>query len=390
MLQHNDLLSVPVMLKHNLRENGVFRRPCPRIFLMAKALHAIDFLAAPAKNPPKPVCVAFGDEAFLRGHVLSRIRDAVLTGDDADFSLSVFEGPKANLAEVLDCLDTLAMFGGGRRLVIVEDADKFVTRYRAELEDCVSQPAAGGILVLSLKSWPANTRLCKAVAADGLTIACSAPTPARLARWLVSWSKQAHGIELQNSAAEQLIEMVGPELGLLDQEISRLALTTEPGGTITAATVKKTVGSWRAKTTWDMLDAALEGKARDAMVQLDRILLAGENPIAVLAQISATLRRFAAATRLVLQAEQAGRRVALRATLEEAGFKPFVIQKSERQLRQLGRQRGQQLYGWLLEADLDLKGNSLVQPRLILERLILRLATGGKKSSHSKAASGRR
>jgi DNA polymerase III subunit delta len=352
---------------------------------MAKALHAIDFLAAAAKYPPKAVCVAFGDEAFLKGHVLSRIRDAVLTGDDSDFSLSVFEGPKANLAEVLDRLATLVMFGDGQRLVIVEDADKFVTRYRGELEDYVSQPAAGGILVLALKSWPANTRLYKAVAASGLAIACSAPTPAKLARWLVSWSKQAHRVELQNSAAEQLIEMLGPELGLLDQEISRLALTTAAGGKITAATVKKTVGSWRAKTTWDMLDAALEGKARDAMLQLDRLLLAGENPIAVLAQISATLRRFAAATRLVLQAEQAGRRVGLRATLEQAGFKPFVLKKAEQQLRQLGRQRGQRLYGWILEADLDLKGNSSVQPRLILERLVLRLATGGKKLDRSKA-----
>ena len=353
---------------------------------MAKAHHAIDFLAAPAKYPPKPVCVVFGDEAFLRGHVLARIRDAVLTGDDGDFALSVFEGDKANLAEVLDCLATLAMFGGGLRLVIVEDADRFVTQYRAELEDYVASPAAGGILVLTVKSWPANTRLYKAVASSGLAIACSAPKPARLARWLVSWSKQAQGIELRHSAAEQLIEMIGPELGLLDQEISRLALTTEPGGKITAAAVKKTVGSWRAKTTWDMLDSALEGKARDAMVQLDRLLLAGENPVAVLAQVSSTLRRFAAATRLVLQAEQGRRRVGLRATLEQAGFKPFVLKKAERQLRQLGRQRGQQLYGWLLEADLDLKGNSSVEPRLILERLILRLASGGKKSDRSKAA----
>jgi DNA polymerase-3 subunit delta len=353
---------------------------------MAKPLHAVDFLAAPAKYPPEPVCVAFGEDAFLSGHVLSRIRGAVLTGDDGDFSLSVFDGSKAELAEVLDCLATLAMFGGGKRLVIVEDADKFVTRYRAELEDYVALPAGGGILVLALKSWPASTRLYKAVAASGLAIACSAPTPARLAKWLGSWSKQAHGIELQSSAADQLIEMVGPELGILDQEIARLALTTEPGGRITAATVKKAVGSWRAKTTWEMLDAALEGKSRDAMVQLDRLLLAGENPIAVLAQISATLRRFAAATRLVLQAEQAGRRAGLRSILEEAGFKPFVLGKAEQQLRKLGRQRGRQLYGWLLETDLGLKGNSLVQPRLILERLILRLATGGKEPGRAKAA----
>ena len=84
--------------------------------------------------------------------------------------------------------------------------------------------------------------------------------------------------------------------------------------------------------------------------------------------------RFAAATRLVLQAEAARRRIALRDTLQQAGIKPFVLKKAERQLKLLGRRRGAQLYRWLLQADLDLKGESSMPPRLILERLIVRLA----------------
>jgi DNA polymerase-3 subunit delta len=94
----------------------------------------------------------------------------------------------------------------------------------------------------------------------------------------------------------------------------------------------------------------------------------------VLAQISASLRRLAAATRLVFQAEAAGHRAILSEALAQAGVRPFVIQKVERQLRRLGRARGSRLYRWLLEADLDLKGDSEMPPRLILERLILQLA----------------
>ena len=82
----------------------------------------------------------------------------------------------------------------------------------------------------------------------------------------------------------------------------------------------------------------------------------------------------ATATRLILQAEAAKRRLGLRDALEQAGVKPFVLQKSERQLRLLGRQRGGQLLGWLLQADLDLKGESTLPPRLVLERLIVRLS----------------
>ena len=86
------------------------------------------------------------------------------------------------------------------------------------------------------------------------------------------------------------------------------------------------------------------------------------------------VREFAAATRLVLQSEAAGRRANLREVLERAGVKPFVLQKAERQIRLLGRQRGSQLYRWLLQADLDLKGESTMPPRAILERLVVRLA----------------
>ncbi len=110
------------------------------------------------------------------------------------------------------------------------------------------------------------------------------------------------------------------------------------------------------------------------MRQVDRLLSSGEVPIGLLGMISASLRKLAAATRLILQAEAAGRKVAVGPALQKAGVKPFVMQRAERQLRRLGRQRGSQLYRWLLETDLDLKGGSQMPPRLVLERLIVRLA----------------
>jgi hypothetical protein len=78
----------------------------------------------------------------------------------------------------------------------------------------------------------------------------------------------------------------------------------------------------------------------------------------------------------VEQAERGKRRVELRSVLEQAGFKPFVIGKAERQLKQIGRARGKQLYRWLLEADLAMKGASSSPPRarLVLEQLIVRLS----------------
>jgi DNA polymerase-3 subunit delta len=206
-----------------------------------------------------------------------------------------------------------------------------------------------------------------------LAIDCSTPATARLCKWLVDWAKKFHQTNLSSAAADSLVEIIGPELGLLDQEIAKL--TQAAGGEkITPEMVTKYVGGWRAKTTWEMLDAALDGKVGEAIEQLDRLLASGEQPVGILGQISASLRRFAAATRLILLAETSGRRIALPQALERAGIKSFVLQKAERQLRRIGRVRGSKIYGWLLEADLDLKGDSAMPPRLILERLIVRLA----------------
>ncbi len=348
---------------------------------MAKALSAIDYLAAPDGHAPQPVNVVFGDEAFLKRHVLANLKRCALGTDDADFSLTVFDGTKAELADVLDELSTLAMFGGSSRLVLVEEADDFVSRYRPELEDYVAAPRPTGRLILETKSWPANTRIYKAVAAKGLSIDCSAPKPAQIPKWLAGWAKKTHGVQLESAASGLLVDLVGPELGLLDQEVGRLALSVGENRKISAQMVSQNVGSWRARTTWDMLDAALAGDLKAALTQLDRLLLAGENPIAIHGQIASTLRRFAAATRIVLATEAARSRVSVQAALEQAGVRSFVLKKAEGQLRHLGRERGRQLYQWLIETDLAMKGNSALPPRLVIESLLIRLAAPPGRAS---------
>jgi DNA polymerase III subunit delta len=370
-----------------------------------KTLHALEYLAQPEKHPPQAVCAVYGDEPFLRRQVILRLREAVLGGEEGDFSFTSVDGGTAVWRDVQEDLSTVAMFGGGRRLVLVEqgtpkrgassapqrgkpsDADPkdedtakaggdFVSRFRGELEDYIAKPSRTGVLVLELTTFPANTRLYKAIAADGLAIDCSTPAGPQLSKWLVDWAKQFHRANLLTEAADALVETVGPELGLLDQEIAKLALVAG-NERITAETAKNYVGGWRVQTVWVMLDLALDGKVGEAMKQLDRLLASGEQPVGILAQISSSLRRFAAATRLVLLAEAAGKRIALPEALDRAGknrLPPFVRQKAEKQLKRIGRHRGAKIYEWLLEADLDLKGESAMPPRLILERLIVRLA----------------
>jgi DNA polymerase III subunit delta len=355
---------------------------------MAKPVDALEFLAHSDKHPASGVCVLFGDDPFLKRLVLAELKDQVLSGGDAEFSATVFTGPTATMRDVSDALATRALFGGGRHLVIIEDADEFVSENRPALEAYVARSRSGAVLVLDVKQWVSTTRLYKAVAEAGLPIECKFPAPARAQKWLIQWSKKRHGATLDSDAAELLLDTVEPELGLVDQELAKLAALAGQGGTITTDLVHDAVGGWRAKTAWDMLDAALAGDAPTAMQQLDRLLLGGEVPIALMGQIGASLRRLAAATRLIEQADVSKRPISLRRALEEAGIKPYFLGKAEEQLRRLGRRRASCLYRWLLEADLALKGTSSspARSRLVLEALILRLSAPGAQELESRKA----
>ena len=58
-----------------------------------------------------------------------------------------------------------------------------------------------------------------------------------------------------------------------------------------------------------------------------------------------------------------------------AGVPPFAAKGAEAQLRHLTRKRALKLYDWLLELNLDLRGNSPLGETALLERFLLRLAT---------------
>jgi DNA polymerase-3 subunit delta len=343
---------------------------------------AIDFLSNPEKHPAANVCAVFGDDAFLKAEVLTALRCQVLSGEEAEFGLTTFTGRETQLRDVRDALASQSLFGEGQRLVIMEDADSFVTEYRAELEDFVAAPRYG-VLVLDVKTWPSNTRLAKAVAASGLAIQCDSPNERQIKSWLIQRAKAEYQVRLEAAAADALVELVPPELGILVQEVAKLALLVGETKVIDVKLVRDNVGGWRTRATWDMVDAVADGRAADALAQLDRLIASGEKSHGLLPQMASSLRRFATATALIEAAEADGRRLPPREALAQAGVLPFKLTDAERQLRQIGRRRARQLTQWLLAADLAMKSHSSAddRARTELERLIVQLSASAARVS---------
>jgi DNA polymerase-3 subunit delta len=175
---------------------------------MPDSIHAFDFLSRKQAPAVSPVCVLFGDEPLLKLESLDRIRVAVLSGEDGDLSIAKFEGKQTEARAVFDELATISMFGGGRRMVVVEEADNFVTKHRPRLEDYCDKPRSGSVLVLEVSSWPAKTKLFKKLAQSGLQINCNLPKTKwgdeadeeKVLEWLHDRATAKHGAKLGNGA----------------------------------------------------------------------------------------------------------------------------------------------------------------------------------------------
>jgi DNA polymerase-3 subunit delta len=349
---------------------------------MSGLIQAFDVLEG-KPDPHTRLIVLVGDEPFLKRLVLARLKSKPL----ADDSLTELAETAVQWRDVIDELSARSLFSAGDRVILIRNADDFVSNYRGQLENFCEDSSVTGRLILELNKLPSNTRLYAAAVKCGTVIECRLPQSAsgkstdmgRVRKWLRDWAKRTHRVTIDSRGIEAILGLVGTELGLIDQELAKLALFVEANQTVPLALIERVVDGWRQKSTWDMLEAAASGKTHEAMSQLDRLLQSGEHPTMLFGSISWFLRRFAAATRVVQRQERAGKRVDLSAAALEGGFRQWpegALDVAIGQLKQLGRDRAGRMYGWLLETDLALKGShsSPDRARLAIEKLILQMA----------------
>jgi DNA polymerase-3 subunit delta len=329
-------------------------------------MDSLTFLEQVAKLPVQPVYVLHGNEEFLKLQVLTALRRHVLESEENAFGFSSYTGASVTFAAVRDELETLP-FVGPRRLVLLDEADKFVSESRAQLEKYLAEPSRTGVLVLKVKLWQSTTKLAKLLDRTG-HIVCDALKDKDLPDWCSQWAAAHYQKKLPFAAARLLVDLVCPEMGLLDQELAKLAIYVGSAKQIDKVDVDTLVGHSRAEDIWQIFTAIGNGDVGAALTILDRLFEQGAEAIGTLGAFSKELRRLVQIARLNEQG------VPLSVALEQLRIPFFAKQSTELRLKHLGRRRLNQIYAWLVEADLGLKGSSQLPPRTLLERLVVRLA----------------
>ena len=289
---------------------------------------------------------------------------------DRDHALVVEEiggapGDELNVGAIVDACLT-PPFLVDRRVVVVRDAGRLLTADVPRLVEVVQNPLPTTVLILVGGGGTVPAPLVKAVGAAGEVVDVTTGKAGDRKKWLHDHLRRAP-VKLEAGASELLAEHVGEDLGRVEGLLGALSAAYGEGARISADDLAPYLGEAGNVPRYELTDAIDRGEPGVALAVLHRMLEAGG---LVPVQILATLHGHFA-NMLALDGDDVGGERDAAAVL---GTAPFVAKKALEQSRRLGSARIAQAINLIAAADLDVRGLSGLDPGLVVEILVARLA----------------
>ncbi len=202
--------------------------------------------------------VIYGPEDMLKRESLDQLR-AEIDAAHGPTDIFTFDGKAAALADVLDELRSFSLLQQ-HKLVIVDDADVFVSAHREALVRYAQNPVESATLVLRSTKWNRGN-LDKMIEKVGRLIKCEPLSPADARAWLQRRAQTPHAVKIEPQAAQLLADRLGSNLMQLDTELAKLAVLAGPGTAISAVMVEQVVGRSSDEEAWAVQEAILEAMA---------------------------------------------------------------------------------------------------------------------------------
>jgi DNA polymerase III subunit delta len=297
-------------------------------------------------------------ETFLAEEGIDRIRAEAGTDPLSEASF----GSDAAPAEILGALETPSLLGG-RRLVVVRDANDLGKEAVEGLLRYLESPSPSAVLVLVAAG---RTKLEAAVKGAGSVIALEAPKGRRLVGWIRERGRE-HRLRVDDRAGWALVDSVGTELRDLDAALEQLSTALGDGANVGAAEVRAAFPRLADERVYAFQDAVGERRLPVAMTALRRLLEQGDEPLMVFGALSSQIRRMLRARRFA--------DVSAKAVGDALGLPSWRAERLQRQCRAYREDELVSALSVLALTDVEMKGGDL-PPEAALERAVVQIVTG--------------
>jgi len=234
------------------------------------------------KGLPSQSYLLNSSDRFLHAEAVSLIKGLVPPGE-LDFNFQSFDilasgQEKTAFDQILDVLNTVPFFGG-RKYVVIENSQKIAKKDLKKLETYLQSPSGSSVLVLlyegSLKKdAKEGFRGVKQISLD----IREGDMPA----WIVEKAR-LKGLNLSGDAAQYLLAVIGPDLGMLSTEIEKLTLVGKPE--IEKGDIAEIIEGKRIFNAFDLINA-IRDRDKEKVFRIYSILRETEEPYGLLGALN--------------------------------------------------------------------------------------------------------
>ena len=304
---------------------------------------------------------------------LRRLRDRV--GEAATEILTAHE---AGGDDVVAACNALGLFTVERRLVVVEDVQRWKAADVKALEAYLKGPAPTTVLTLVGEDVKGDSALAKAVAKAGEVLVYDLPKRGRkadLPRWVEAQLKE-RGVLIDPDAARSLVDLVGDDVHELASEVEKVA-TWANGERIGEREVLSLVPARAEAPPFDLTDSWGRRDVAATLAASERIVeRSGDATRDVLLRVTGLLTAHVGRVRDCRRLDAEG--VPPAAAADRMKRNRYYIQKLYEQAGNFSEEELDEAIVRLAQLDLALKGGSKLPGELEFTRALIDVTRGAE------------
>jgi DNA polymerase-3 subunit delta len=239
----------------------------------------------------------FGDDRFRKEEAGRALVDWHLDPATRDFNFDQLRGAEVAVETLASVLATPPMMAEWRVVYLREvEALASSPRARDALLEVVKTPPSGLALII-LASIPRDSaaKFYKDLKRYSRSVEFPEIAPNDVPGWVVEWAAAKHGREFTEEAARALGAGVGTDLGVLAQEVEKLASLVEEGKPIGVEAVRAAGTRIPSEDRWEWMDRVGRREFGDALKGLEILVSQGESGVSLTTGLTTQLMRVALA-----------------------------------------------------------------------------------------------
>ena len=219
-----------------------------------------------------------GRDAALRDEAIRAAREALLAPGMESLDCAVMEAPSAD--SFIAACETVP-FMSEKRMVIVRsigpaESDEKLCEYLPKV------PASCLALFVCGESADRRKQLGKTMAKLNRIVRFDPMGEDELRTWIIARFAE-RGLTCDPKAARELMAVSGMDSTLLGGEVDKLSAMAGEDATVTAELVERAATRTAEYDVFRVVDAVVDGRAHEAIAQVQRLLTNGEEPLMILA-----------------------------------------------------------------------------------------------------------